>query len=531
MNGTRTIAGNDASRMREIGSSQTLFRSSSRYSVTDGSSISTSATEFLSIELDRHISAIRTSPADEVITWSGPDDLQNPRNWNSWTKFSNLTVISSLAFITLLASSIFAPAVPHIMKEFGSDSEPLRGFVVSVYLLGYAIGPLILAPMSELYGRLWVYHICNLGFLGFTVGCALSPNIAALTVFRFFEGCFGSAPLTISGGTIADLIAQENRGGVSSVFAIGSLLGPALGPVIGGYLTVARGWRFLMAILAFISGLFTLIALCLLRESNPAAILERKAEYLRRETGNLSLRSELGSDLTAKKLFWRSIARPAKLFIFSPIVSLCSFYTGVIYAYQYLLYTTFSAVFVKQYNFSTSGVGLTFLGSAVGSLLGLICVGLVSDRILRAKAKPNAESPTTELKPEYRLPALLPVAAIIPIGLFMYGWTTEYKVHWMAPIVGTGIFGFGCFGGIICIWTYTIDTFQVYAASALAVNTVIRSVMGAVLPLAGDAMYDDLGPGWATSVLGFVALVLIPVPWWMMRYGERLREKFDFKRL
>lgn len=138
---------------------------------------------------------------------------------------------------------MLTPGVGQIMTYFHSESEILRSFVVSVYILGYASGPLIIAPLSELYGRLLLYYVTNILYVIFTVGCAVSPSLGFLIVFRLLSGMAGSAVLNIGGGTIADLFVQEERGTAMSVWTVGPLLGPVIGPVAGGFLSEAKGWR------------------------------------------------------------------------------------------------------------------------------------------------------------------------------------------------------------------------------------------------------------------------------------------------
>jgi MFS family permease len=138
--------------------------------------------------------------ADDV-GWGGPNNPENPMNWPIWLKVLNVGLISSLTFVTPLASSMFAPGVPQVMKDFSSNDDLLADFVVSVYVLGFALGPMFLAPMSELYGRLWIYHASNVGFIVFSVLCAKSSTIGMLTACRFFQGVFGAAPVT-NGGVI-----------------------------------------------------------------------------------------------------------------------------------------------------------------------------------------------------------------------------------------------------------------------------------------------------------------------------------------
>lgn len=132
----------------------------------------------------------------DIVDWDGPYDPENPVNFSGLAKFTNVGIVSTLTFVTQLASSMIAPGVPALMAEFGSSSTLLASFVVSVYVLGFAVGPLILAPGSELVGRKVIYDICNLVFTVFSAACAVSTNLGMLIVFRFLQGCFGSAPLT-----------------------------------------------------------------------------------------------------------------------------------------------------------------------------------------------------------------------------------------------------------------------------------------------------------------------------------------------
>ena len=118
------------------------------------------------------------------------------------------------------------------MTEFQSTNETLGSLVVSIYLLGFAAGPLVIAPLSELYGRLPLYHSCNTLFAGLTVACAKAPSMNSLIALRFLQGCAGSAPLAIGGGTISDLIPQERRGKYMGIYSLGPTLGPILGPVV-----------------------------------------------------------------------------------------------------------------------------------------------------------------------------------------------------------------------------------------------------------------------------------------------------------
>jgi MFS family permease len=208
------------------------------------------------------------------------------------------------------------------------------------------------------------------------------------------------------------------------------------------------------------------------------------------------------------------------MFFQSAVVFMMSLYTAATYGILYLLFTTFTFVFKDIYGFSASKSGLAFLGSGVGTLTGLLVVGIASDRNLKKVAAAGRM-----IKPEDRLPLklTLPASLCLPIGLLIYGWTADKRVHWMGPQIGNAIIGFGMMSIVMCIQTYLVDAFTSRAASAIAANAVLRSLLGALLPLCGLQLYDALGLGWGNSLLALLTLVLAPVPWCFGHYGERLR--------
>lgn len=444
-------------------------------------------------------------------------------NWTKRKKYSIIAVLSVNTLITPLASSGFAPGVPDVMRDFQSTSELLATFVVSVYILGFAFGPLLIAPLSEMYGRRHLYNVTNVLFIAFTVACALSTSMDMLIGFRFLAGCVGATPVTIGGGTIADLIPLEQRGRAMAIWAIGPLLGPVVGPVAGGYLIQAKGWPWAFWLICILSGVVTIATFIVMKETYAPVVLEHKAARLRKETGNERLHSALGSTLSHKQQLARAVVRPTKMLIFSPIVLSLSVYIALIYGILYILFTTFTFVFQGQYGFSAGTVGLTFIPLGIGMMIGMGTFGYLSDKFIKeAMAQPGG------VKPEHRMPFVLsiPPGLLIVAGLFIYGWTVEKHTHWIAPMIGTSLVGVGMIGVMMCTQTYIIDAFTLHAASAIAANTVLRSTVGALLPLVGLRMYNNLGLGWGNSLLAFLALVMVPLPAVFKVYGERLRERF-----
>jgi MFS family permease len=229
------------------------------------------------------------------------------------------------------------------------------------------------------------------------------------------------------------------------------------------------------------------------------------------------------SSETPKQLFIHSIVRPTKILLLFPVVLVFSIIAAIVYGTVYLLFTTMTQVFEDQYGISKSNVGLTYLAMGLGQAIGTISFGLVSDRILARLAKGG------EMKPEYRLPRLVVGLCLVGSGLLWYGWAAQYAHAWVLPLLGQVIFGMGIITSFMPITTYMVDAFTPYAASATAANTVLRSIGGALLPLAGPKMYAALGLGWGNTLPACIALACVPIAWFVFKYGEQIRMKYQVK--
>ncbi|KAH8804385.1 major facilitator superfamily domain-containing protein [Xylogone sp. PMI_703] len=457
-----------------------------------------------------------------LVWWNEPadEDPGNPMAWPSWKKWTTIGIISFITFLTPLASAMLAPAVPDIMAEFHVSSSVYATFVVSIFVLGFSVGPLVIAPLSESYGRVPIYNTCNVLFIVFTVLCAIAKDASMLLAARFLAGVAGVATVTCGSGTIADMLPTAERGRAMALWSMGPLLGPVIGPIAGGYLVEARGWRWVFWVIVILAGSITVAAALFLQETYAPVILERKASRLRKATGNPLFHSKLATDKPSRQLIKESIIRPAKMLITFPIVTSMCLYIAFLYGALYILFTTFTFVFEDQYGFSVSNAGLSFLGSGIGSFIGLAYGGIFSDRSIK-KRQALGETPT----PEDRLPLLLtiPASLSLPLGLFLYGWSAQYRVHWIVPEIGTVIISFGMMTILMCIQTYLVDAYTVHAASVTAANASLRSALGGLLPLCGLKLYNAIGLGWGNSLLAFIALAMAPLPIAFRIFGARLR--------
>ncbi|GMF77961.1 unnamed protein product [Aspergillus oryzae] len=333
---------------------------------------------------------------------------------------------STLTAIRSLVSTIFAPGVPEVLKDFHTDNSSLASLMVSIYVMGSAVGPLVLTPITEMSGRLPVTHGANILFMIAAIVCASSINISMLIVSRLIMGIASSVPVTVGGGFVADMMPMERRGTAMTIWTVGPLL-------------------------------------------------------------------------------------------------VLSLYSSVTYSYMYILFTTFTDVFENVYGFSPGQAGLGYLGLGMGFCVGQITVGYYSDRHVKKQEKIHGK-----MKPEHRLPPLVLGCFLVPIGLFWYGWSAQYRLHWIVPIIGTFFIGAGIFYVHLVTQVYLVDSYTLYAASAVSAELALRCVFGATIPLAGTPLYDTLGLGWGNTLLGFIALAFAPTSFFLLKYGESIRTNPKF---
>jgi multidrug resistance protein len=340
---------------------------------------------------------------------------------------------------------MFAPGVSIMNEDFHNTSEELSAFVVSVFVLGWCFGPLILSPLSEIYGRRRILDTANSIFVIWQIGCALAPSLGALIAFRFLAGIGGSGCLTIGGGVISDLFAPDQRGLATALFSLGPLFGPVVGPIAGGFLAQRVGWRWVFWILLIAGGCVSSLLMVCNRETNPQVILRRKTEQLRKETGNQDLISwyEKSHPIRSpQEVLKHGLLRPLKLLVGSPISMIMCLYMSTVYGVLYLLFTSMPLVFTSTYGWKTEMTGLAYLGIGLGFFSGLAIMAKTSDAIVIKLAKRNGGV----AEPEMRLPLCTLFSAFIPISLFWYGWSADKHVHWIVAIIGMVPFGIGMMG-------------------------------------------------------------------------------------
>ncbi|KJZ77981.1 hypothetical protein HIM_02618 [Hirsutella minnesotensis 3608] len=464
-----------------------------------------------------------------IVGWESQHDPDMPLNFSPGRKWLIAVLLSTITFMTPFASSILAPALSALQHDFGIDDITKGSMPVSIFLLGYAVGPLFLSPLSEIYGRNIVLISSSAWFCAWLMGCALAPSLDTLIFFRFMCGVGGSACQTIGGAIIADVFPVSDRGRAMTIWMLGPMFGPSCAPVIGGFVSQTIGWRWVNW-LAFIPATITVVGLMFLsRETNHQVLIARKTERLRRELGRPGLRScyvdPEAPILTKRQILLVGLVRPIKMLFRSAIIFSVSLYIAFAYGCLYLLFNTIPIVFQGSYHWSIGTTGLVYLTLLIGYCAGLAFFSLLSDRTVVRMTAANGGV----YEPEMRLPDCIWFAGILPITFFWYGWSADKAVHWIVPVIGVIPFGVGIVGVWLPVQAYIVDAFPPYAASGLAAFSVLRCTVAAFLPLAGPQMYKNLGVGWGSSLLGFIAVALIPIPALVYKYGKWLRNRFPLK--
>jgi MFS family permease len=327
---------------------------------------------------------------------------------------------------------------------------------------------------------------------------------------------------TLGAGVIADVFRTDERGFAMGIYTLGPLIGPTIGPLIGGFLAQTIGWRWDFWIVLIVAAIITAATEIFNRETNPRVLIDRKVRRLKKELGRDDLRScyeTAGPQPTSTRILWNGLVRPVKLLFLSPLVFSLSLYIAFVYGVLYLLFTTIPIVFEETYGWSVGVAGLVYISLGLGNFVGWVIITLRSDRDVVRRTSAN----NGVFEPEMRLPISIYFGLLLPVTFFWYGWTTYYHNHWISPVISLFPFACGLIGLFLPITTYLVDCYPEYAASAIAANTVFRSLAGALLPLAGPKMYSALGLGWGNSLLGFLSIAMIPVPMLIMKFGKKLR--------
>lgn len=470
---------------------------------------------------------IKESQSDRdsnIIMFEGPEDPENPMNWTRIRKWTITAILAGMTFVTTFTSAIFSTSVNATAREFHASTEAMT-LGTSLFLFGFSFGPVIFGPTSELYGRRPALVVGTFGMALFQIGVATAQNAYTILICRFFAGIFGCAPLAVVGGALSDFWSPVERGVTVGLYSMCTFVGPVAAPIAGGYIAESHlGWRWTEYLSIIMTVFFWALAILFLPETYHPRILQRKAKRIRHQTRNWAIHAEVDErQIDIALIIRKYLTRPLRMLMLEPILLTLALYIGLAYGILYLFFTAYPLSFQEQRQWSQGNAGLPFLGVTVGVILASTANTVHTLTSYRRQLQKGLATP------ESRLPPMILGSILLPPGLFLWAWTSYPNINpW--PQIAAGVpMGMGILLIMVNGLNYIVDVYKVNANSAIAANTMVRSVMAAGLSIAAERMYKALGVQWATTLLACVAsgLGVGPVLFW--KFGKKLRGQSRFK--
>ena len=375
-----------------------------------------------------------------------------------------------------MGSSIYTSSEPYIEEIFGVGPE-VGALGLALYVLAYGTGPLVFSPLSEIpsVGRNPPYMVTMALFVILSVPAALVNDVPGLLVLRFLQGFFGSPCLATGGASMQDLYSLIKLPYILCLWAFAATCGPAMGPVISGFSVPAENWHWSLWEILWLAGPVFLCMMLFLPETSTPNILLRRAKRLRKLTGDNRLKAQSEIDqgkLNVREVVFEALVRPMQLIILDPAIGFTAGYVALAYGIYYSFFEAFPLVYIEKYGFNLGEMGLTFLSITVAVIVSIAVYWAYIWFVLEPDIRANGLG-----EPEKRLIPALYASFLLPVGLFLFGWTGNGSIHWIVSVIGIFIFTCGVFVLMQCIFVYLPFVYPQYAASLFAGNDFARSML------------------------------------------------------
>ncbi|KAF1913786.1 major facilitator superfamily domain-containing protein [Ampelomyces quisqualis] len=473
----------------------------------------------------------------------------DPFEWPEWRKNLTIWVACVITALTAFSAGSYSPGIGQMTADWGvSNVAALVG--ITTFTTGFAVAPMVLAPFSEINGRRPVFIASGILFVICQLCSGLTQSYAGMLVVRFFVGVGGSTFSTMVGGVVSDIYHTEDRNTPMALFSGFALFGTGFGPMVSGFVAQNTTWRWIFYMQAIADGLMVALIIIIFKETRGSVLLSHKAKalnkyYEAREAAGYfdfnvpnptPLSDKSPQPLISQRIRYKvradedrasltrmislSLYRPFHLLLTEPVVFWFSLWVAFSWAVLYLTLAAIPLVFQTNHAFSLQQANAVFASMCIASMLATI-LSIYQEKLARRYGK-LANSP------EGRLYFACVESACMPIGLFMFGWTSPSSVHWVVPALAIGIATIGIFAIYLSTFNYLADTYHRYASSALAAQSFCRNILGGIFPLITTQMYNKLGYGPASSLLGGIGTLLTIVPWILVFYGPRIRARSKF---
>ncbi|KAI8228140.1 Citrinin biosynthesis cluster MFS transporter [Colletotrichum sp. SAR 10_77] len=457
---------------------------------------------------------------DFIVDWNGPDDKGNAQNLPQPRKWLITCVLALYVLSTTFSSSVFSAASAVTAKEFETTVQTMVFGGTSLFMLGFAVGPIIFGPLSERYGRKGPLVIGYVSFALLQLSAANTQSLFAIFVSRFLQGVFGAAPSAILSGTLADIWTPRQRGFAMPCTGTFLMIGPVIGPMTGSVIVQSSlGWRWIFNFTAIVTLAIAAITYPLLSETYSPVLLANRARRMRHMTRNWALRARSEEqDRNLKDVVESCLSRPAKMLVLEPILLLMSTYISVVFGLMYIFFLAYPMSFANERHWGSTSAGLPLLSILLGTVIGGALIILTVNTNL--SPDPKAGRPQ-----ENRLLLMMLGSVCLPVGMFWFAATSSPETSATQQIIAGVPIGMG----IILInmqgMNYIVDCYGPFSNSAISANTFMRSLFASGFPVFATSLYSSIGVARATSFLGLFGVVLAPIPFLFFKYGEEIRSR------
>lgn len=462
-----------------------------------------------------------------LVDWYTTDDPANPQNWSNKKRAFVALVIGLYTFAVYTGSAIYTTSTLGVTHHFGV-SHLHATLPLSLYVLAYGIGPLLFAPLSEIprVGRSPVYIVTFFIFLILSIPTAAVNSFAGLLVLRFLQGFFGSPCLANGGATLQDMYSLLKLPYALTLWVAAAYCGPSIGPLISGYAVEAKGWRWSLWEIVWLAAPVFIAMFILVPETSTPNILLRRAARLRKVTGDSRLRSQSEIDekgLNPTSVLVNALIKPIEITIKDPAIAFVNVYTSLVYGIYYSFFEVFPLVYPVMYHFSNPSIGIVFLCILVACIIGVVAyISYLYFYLVPDIIKNGMRAQESRL-----IPALFGSFGP-PIGLFIFAWTANPDIHWIASVIGITIYGATVFLVMQCIFVYVPLSYPQYAASLFASNDFFRSALACGSILFAQPLFNNLGVARGTSLLAGLSTLGVIGMFTLYFTGAKLRSRSKF---
>ncbi|KAL9561481.1 hypothetical protein ACKAV7_014328 [Fusarium commune] len=472
---------------------------------------------------------LRSVDLDISSTYDVDDIYFSPFSWSSQKKAITLLGPFMASTLAAYAAGAYALASEPLRSKW-DISDTLFNIGITLFVVGFAFAPMVLAPISEMHGRYWTFVGSGVVFFLGTLGCAVTESYVGMMVSRLITGNGAAVFATLTGGVVSDMYHKEDRNTPMALYSMTIMVGASLGPLVSGSVVDLLGWRWIFFIQLIAIGITTAVLLFLFRETRSNVLLRRKcfalnATPFKTSAGTVIIFAPATKECLVIEIsmVWRGFAFPLRLLSKEPIVFCMSLWVSFAWAIMYMQFSSIGLVFRSMYSFGSAEVGAAYTATIVGSIIG-IGISLLQEPIVR-QVLPHKKPLST---PEQRLLSPCIQSILLPIGLLWFFMTARPDISWLSPCIALGSCSMGIFSIYLAVFNYLADTYHGYASSALAAQSLCRNILGGVFPLVTARMITSLTLQGTGGLLGGLGLLLTSIPWLLYFYGHKIRARSPF---